>query len=261
MNGSANPSTEAADPLLSVRELDVQYGAAINALNGVSLAVNTGSITAVLGGNGAGKTTLMRSISGVLSRHSGTVLKGEIVYDNRSILTFAPERRVTAGIVQVPEGRRIFGRLTVTDNLRVGRFGNPQGRKRGDVERVFDIFPALADKRRKRGALLSGGEQQMLAIGRALMASPRLLLLDEPTLGLAPLIIEQIVVLLDRIRGEGTTLLLVEQNASVALNLADHAYVFATGNVALSGATKALRNDDRVRRLYLGDEGGLDPES
>lgn len=260
VNESAGPAAGPADPLLSVRELNVQYGAAVTALNGVSLDVPAQGITAVLGGNGAGKTTLMRSISGVLARHSGAVLAGDIVYDGRSLAALEPERRVTAGIVQVPEGRRIFGRLSVADNLRVGRFGNPRGRTPGDIERVFETFPSLADKRRRRGAFLSGGEQQMLAIGRALMASPRLLLLDEPTLGLAPLIVDQIVALLERIRHEGTTLMLVEQNASVALNLADHAYVFSTGRVALSGSAEELRNDDRVRRLYLGDESGLDTD-
>ncbi|HWH26678.1 MAG TPA: ABC transporter ATP-binding protein [Pseudolysinimonas sp.] len=253
-DGSAGP-TRPADPFLSVRNITVRYGTAITALTDVSVDVSPGSITAVLGGNGAGKSTLMRAISGNLSRHSGAILGGDILLEGESLLGVSPERRAKAGVVQVPEGRRIFGRLTVTENLRVGRFGNPAGRTANDLERIFTLFPALAGKRRQRGALLSGGEQQMLAIGRALMAEPRVLLLDEPTLGLAPLIIDQIADLLDRIRSEGTTILLVEQNVGVALDLADTAYVFSTGTVALSGTAAELRNDDRVRSLYLGGEG------
>ncbi|MCU1412750.1 MAG: transporter ATP-binding protein [Microbacteriaceae bacterium] len=253
-NGSAGDTRSPAEPLLSVRNLSVRYGATIAALTGVTLDVTAGSITAVLGGNGAGKTTLIRAISGNLSRHSGSVLAGDVLFDGRSLLPLSPERRTRAGVVQVPEGRRIFARLTVTENLRVGRFGNPHRHAVGDVDRIFEIFPTLAKKRRLRGALLSGGEQQMLAIGRALMASPRLLLLDEPTLGLAPLIIDQIGELLGGIRAEGTTLLLVEQNAGVALDLADTAYVLSAGSVALSGSSAQLRDDERVRGLYFGDE-------
>lgn len=252
-NGSAGPSAP-ADPLLSVRDLTVRYGAAVTALDDISLDVAAGSITAVLGGNGAGKTTLMRAISGTLSRHTGAVLGGDIRLAGRSLLPLAPERRTKAGVVQVPEGRRVFGRLTVTENLRVGRFGSNSRASSGeDLDHVFELFPALAQRRKQRAALLSGGEQQMLAIGRALMATPKLLLLDEPTLGLAPLIIDQIGELLRRIRDEGTTLLLVEQNAGVALDLADTAYVFTVGTVALSGPAEVLRDDDRVRRLYLGE--------
>ncbi len=260
-SGSADVPRTSAEPLLSVIDVTVRYGATVAALTGVSLEVAPGSITAVLGGNGAGKTTLMRAISGNLARHTGSVLAGDIRFDGRSILPLAPERRTRIGIVQVPEGRRIFARLSVTENLRVGRFGNPRRHEAGDLERIFEIFPSLAQKRRLRGALLSGGEQQMLAIGRALMASPRLLLLDEPTLGLAPIIIDQIVALIDRIRAGGTTVLLVEQNAGVALDLADRAYVFSAGSVALSGTAAALRDDERVRRLYLGDESLLPDET
>jgi branched-chain amino acid transport system ATP-binding protein len=260
-SGSVGETSSPAEPLLSVRDLTVRYGATVTALDGVSLDVVSGSITAVLGGNGAGKTTLMRAISGNLSRHTGAVLAGDILLDGQSLLSLAAERRTRAGVVQVPEGRRIFARLTVTENLRVGRFGSPRKHDAGDLDRIFETFPVLAKKRRLRGALLSGGEQQMLAIGRALMASPRLLLLDEPTLGLAPLIIDQIGELLGRIRAEGTTLLLVEQNAGVALDLADSAYVFSAGSVALSGTAAELRDDERVRRLYLGDESALPDES
>jgi branched-chain amino acid transport system ATP-binding protein len=252
-NAGSAGSTGPADPILSVRNLVVRYGAAITALDGIDLEVAAGGITAVLGGNGAGKTTLMRAISGTLPRHGGAVVAGDIRVDGESLLSRPADARARAGIVQVPEGRRVFGRLTVLENLRVGRLAGP--RRRGDdaLDRVFTLFPVLADKRRQRGALLSGGEQQMLAIGRALMASPRLLLLDEPTLGLAPRLIDQIAELLTTIRDDGSPMLLVEQNAAVALDLADSAYVFATGRIALSGTARELRDDDRVRRLYLGD--------
>lgn len=238
--------------------MTVRYGSAVIALQDVTLSVTEGSITAVLGGNGAGKTTLMRAISGNLHRNGGALIGGEILLGNTSLTSMRTEARTRAGVVQVPEGRRVFGRLSVEENLRVGRFGRT-GRRRGeDLDPVYHLFPMLAKKRRQQAALLSGGEQQMLAIGRALMASPRMLLLDEPTLGLAPLVIDQIVGLIDRIRDEGTTILLVEQNAGVALDLADTAYVFATGRVALSGSAAELRADDRVRRLYLGES--LDDE-
>jgi ABC-type branched-subunit amino acid transport system ATPase component len=252
-NAGSAGSTGPADPILSVRDLVVRYGTAITALDGVDLEVPPGGITAVLGGNGAGKTTLMRAISGTLGRHGGAVVSGDILVDGESLLPRPADARARTGIVQVPEGRRVFGRLTVLENLRVGRLAGP--RRRGDdaLDRVFALFPVLADKRRQRGALLSGGEQQMLAIGRALMAAPRLLLLDEPTLGLAPRLIDQIAELLTTIRDDGIPMLLVEQNAAVALDLADSAYVFATGRIALSGTARELRHDDRVRRLYLGD--------
>lgn len=245
-----------ADPILSVHDLVVRYGAAVTALDGVSLTVAPGTITAVLGGNGAGKSTLMRAISGTLLRHGGAVVSGGIEVEGRSLLSMPADARARSGVVQVPEGRRIFGRLTVLENLRVGRMAGSPRRSSDQFDRVFTLFPVLAQKRRQRGALLSGGEQQMLAIGRALMASPRLLLLDEPTLGLAPRLIDQIAELLSTIRDDGISMLLVEQNAAVALDLAEHAYVISTGRVALEGPAAELRGDDRVRRLYLGDVDG-----
>lgn len=250
----SSPPTTASGPLLSVTGLTVRYGTTVTALREVTLDVAPGSITAVLGGNGAGKTTLMRTVSGTLSRHKGSVLAGDILLGGRSLLSVPPEKRTRLGVVQVPEGRRIFGRLTVLENLRVGRFGRGGAASPGDLDHVFELFPVLAERRKQRAALLSGGEQQMLAIGRGLMASPHLLLLDEPTLGLAPIIIEQITDLLKKIRDEGTTLLLVEQNAGVALDLADTAYVFNVGAVALSGSAAELRADERVQRLYLGGD-------
>lgn len=255
---AAGSDSDPAAHLLRVTGLTVRYGKAIVALQDISMSVPPGTITAVLGGNGAGKTTLMRTISGTLQRHGGAVLQGDISFAGRSLNSIATEKRTRMGIGQVPEGRRVFGRLTVEENLRVGRFGGQKG-KRGELGHVYEMFPVLAKKRKQQAALLSGGEQQMLAIGRGLMASPEILLLDEPTLGLAPKIIDQIADLLARIRSEGTTLLLVEQNAGVALDLADYAYVFSSSELAIEGSAEALKADDRVRRLYLGES--LDDET
>ncbi|RBQ15903.1 ABC transporter ATP-binding protein [Spongiactinospora rosea] len=241
-------------PLLSVRGLGVRYGDAVTALRDVSVDVPQGGIVAVLGSNGAGKSTLLRAISGVLTRQAGRMTGGEIRFAGERIDGVGAERRVKSGIVQVPEGRRVFAHLTVQENLRAGRYGNPKGKRPGDLERVYDLFPVLGERRRQAAGLLSGGEQQMLAIGRALMAEPRLLLLDEPSLGLAPKIIDRIVDLLREIHGQGTAMLVVEQNAAVALELAEHAYVLAVGEVAIEGPAERLRGDDRVRRLYLGGE-------
>lgn len=242
------------EPILRVRDLSVQYGKAVIALDGVSLDVAPNSIVAVLGSNGAGKSTLLRTLSGVLGRHKGKVVAGEMELCGSSLNGDPPDRRVKAGLVQVPEGRRVFNHLTVEENLRVGRFGSDKKTANGkqDLERVFTLFPVLGERRRRQAAYLSGGEQQMLAIGRALMASPRVLLLDEPSLGLAPRIVEVIVELLEQIRREGTALLLVEQNAKVALDLADFAYVLSVGRIALGGAAEDLKRSDTVRRLYLG---------
>ncbi len=253
-------------PLLRVGGLGVDYGRAVTALTDVSLEVPRGGIVAVLGSNGAGKTTLLRAISGTLDRHRGRIRSGTIEVSGKSVDRQGADRRVKAGVVQVPEGRRIFADLTVQENLRAGRFAHRARRSHGDLDRVFSLFPALADRRRQRAGLLSGGDQQMLAIGRGLMGSPKLLMLDEPSLGLAPRIIEQIMTLLREIGQQGTSLLLVEQNAAVALDIADHAYVLNVGRVALSGSAATLRRDDRVRRLYLGeleepDGGDDDPET
>ncbi|MGH8894321.1 MAG: ABC transporter ATP-binding protein, partial [Actinomycetes bacterium] len=216
--------------------------------------VPQGGVVAVLGSNGAGKTTLLRAVSGVLDRHLGQVVGGSIQFAGTSIDRQAADRRVKAGIVQVPEGRRVFAELTVEENLRVGRFGRRRRRADGDgIDRIYSLFPVLSDRRGQHAGLLSGGEQQMLAIGRALMSSPTLLMLDEPSLGLAPRIIERIVELLQEIHGQGTAMLLVEQNAAVALDLAEHAYVLNVGRVALAGPAAELRQSDEVRRLYLGE--------
>lgn len=254
-HGAETPieGSSAHDRLLRVRDLSVRYGAAIRALEGVNIAVGVDECVAVLGGNGAGKSTLMRAVSGTLHRNGGAIHRGDIYFDAYAIRRWSADKRARAGVVQVPEGRRVFGRLTVLENLRAGGLSSSRTQATESLGRVYDMFPALADSRGKRAALLSGGEQQMLAIGRALMASPRLMLLDEPTLGLAPRIIDQIVDLLRDLRGQGIPMLLVEQNAAVALALADRAYVLSTGSVAISGSAEDLARDDRVRRLYLGD--------
>ncbi|MDH2390545.1 ABC transporter ATP-binding protein [Streptomyces sp. HNM0663] len=240
---------------LRISELHVAYGRSVQALHGVSLTVPQGRIAAVLGSNGAGKTTLLRAVSGTLSLHRGTVGSGTMHFDGVQ-LTGDPARSVAAGVVQVPEGRRIFGSLSVEDNLRAGFLG---ARRRGGAERqaarerVFALFPVLAERRRQAAGLLSGGEQQMLAMGRALMAGPRLLLLDEPSLGLAPLMVRRIASIIREINAQGTSILLVEQNASLALALSDRASVLDVGRVRLEGASADLAGTDEVRRLYLGE--------
>ncbi|GAB2820794.1 ABC transporter ATP-binding protein [Actinocorallia aurea] len=233
---------------LSVRDLTVSYGRAVRALHGVSLQVPKGEVVAVLGANGAGKTTLMRAISGVLRFHGGLVTGGHISSAETRLTKAAPHRIVAEGIVQAPEGRRVFGRMTVEENLRAGGFHAPAEVRK----RVFDLFPILAERRAQRASLLSGGEQQMLAMGRALMARPKVLLLDEPTLGLAPKMAEHIARTITEINRQGTSVLLVEQNAALALRLSTHAYVLDVGEVALEGPSAELAASDEVRRRYLG---------
>jgi ABC-type branched-subunit amino acid transport system ATPase component len=241
--------------LLIVRDLRVCYRGVAPALRGVSLDVPAGAVVAVLGNNGAGKTTLLRAISGVLGEHGGTVEAGTIDFDGRDLVGRPPSAIVANGVVQVPEGRRIFERLTVAENLRVGGFSVRAAQSRIRARRaVYDLFPVLYDRRHQRAGLLSGGQQQMLAIGRALMAAPRLLLLDEPSLGLAPQIIGQVAGVIREINAGGTAVVLVEQNAALALSLATHAYVLATGTVRLSGPAAELTTDDSVRHLYLGQD-------
>jgi branched-chain amino acid transport system ATP-binding protein len=238
--------------MLEVRNLHVSYGGAIVALRGVSITVPVGAVVAVLGSNGAGKTTLLRAIYGVLGEHGGAVVGGEIEFDGRPLRGSAAAI-VTAGVVQAPEGRRIFERLTVAENLRIGSFTVRDKQVAARARRfVFELFPILADRLSQRAGLLSGGQQQMLAIGRALMAAPRLLLLDEPSLGLAPKVVGQIGQVVGEINARGTTVVVVEQNAAMALSVATHACVLTTGEVTLSGPARALAADDTVRDLYLG---------
>ncbi|MFC6881229.1 MULTISPECIES: ABC transporter ATP-binding protein [Actinomadura] len=238
---------------LEVRDLSVSYGRAVRALRGVSLDVPAGSVTAVLGANGAGKTSLLRAISGTLPFHRGGVDAGGVRLGGRALTGLRPAAVVRTGVVQVPEGRRVFGRLTVEENLKAGALG-ARGRA-GTAEaraRVLDLFPVLAERARQRAGLLSGGEQQMLAIGRALMARPSVLLLDEPTLGLAPLVAARIGATVAEINRQGTSVLLVEQNAALALELASTAYVLEVGEVAARGASADLAAGDELRRRYLG---------
>ncbi|MBN1091951.1 ABC transporter ATP-binding protein [Blastococcus sp. TML/M2B] len=242
--------------MLTVDDLHVTYGGAVQALRGISLQVPDGEVVAVLGSNGAGKTTLLRAISGTLRLQSGRIESGSVRFDGNDLRARDPAQSVRMGLVQVPEGRRIFGRLTVEENLRAGGMGSrDKAAKARAQDRVYDLFPVLRERSSQRGALLSGGEQQMLAIGRALMASPKLLLLDEPSLGLAPRIIGQIGEVIAEINRQGTSVLLVEQNATMALGVADLAYVLDVGEVSLSGKARELAQTDEVQRLYLGHDG------
>jgi branched-chain amino acid transport system ATP-binding protein len=244
---------------LHVEDLDVTYGRALSALRSVSLTVPHGGVVTLLGANGAGKTTLLRAVSGTLRLHRGAITGGRIRYGDAQLDGRDPVAAVRAGVVQVPEGRRVFAGLTVDENLRSGGLG--LGRRspalvREGRERVFTLFPRLAERTHQAAGLLSGGEQQMLAIGRALMAAPRLLLLDEPSLGLAPQMVHRIAEVVREINAQGTAVLLVEQNAGMALSLADHAHVLEVGEIRLSGPADELARTDAVRHLYLGEQTG-----
>lgn len=231
--------------MLTVRNLEVRYGR-IPALKGVSLEVRAGELVALVGGNGAGKTTLLRAISGVQPS------SGDISFCGDSLCTTPPERRVELGIVQVPEGRQVFGPLAVEDNLRLGAWRRGRKNAKHTLERVYAMFPILAERRAQAAGTLSGGQQQMLAIGRALMAEPRLLLLDEPSMGLAPKLVAEIFACVKRLRAADTALLLVEQNARSALAIADRGYVLETGRIVLAGTGAGLLADEAVRSAYLG---------
>jgi branched-chain amino acid transport system ATP-binding protein len=242
-------SESTAGPLLEVRDAVVRYGR-IEALHGVSLVVNQGELVTLLGANGAGKTTLMRAISGLLPLSGGSVW-----FDGRDITRVKAHRRVIDGLIQAPEGRGVFPGMTVADNLEMGCYGRKFESKAAHDERldwVLATFPRLAERRKQVGGTLSGGEQQMLAIGRALMARPRVLLLDEPSMGLAPMVISQIFGIIAEINATGTTVLLVEQNAQQALSRSDRAYILETGTVTRTGAARELLADDSIRAAYLG---------
>jgi branched-chain amino acid transport system ATP-binding protein len=233
--------------MLRLEGLDVYYGE-IHALRGVGLEVREREIVALLGNNGAGKSTTLKTVSGLLRPRRGTVS-----FENGPLTGVAAHDIVARGIAHVPEGRRIFNRLTVRENLAMGAYLRDDGRVAGDLDRVFELFPRLKERIAQVAGTLSGGEQQMLAIGRALMASPRLLLLDEPSMGLAPVLVEQIFATIDSINRQGTTILLVEQNAAMALSIAHRGYVLETGTIVLAGSAAELAGNTDVRRAYLGE--------
>jgi branched-chain amino acid transport system ATP-binding protein len=247
-----HPVTE-SDAILEVRNVEVVYNDVALVLRGVSLQVPAGGIVAVLGANGAGKTTLMRAVTKLLGVHRGEITKGSITFDGERIDRLDPAAVVRRGVSQVMEGRRIFTSLTVDENLRAGAFTRTsKSEVRESYDRVLKLFPTLADRRRLNAGYLSGGQQQMLAIGRALMQSPRLLLLDEPSLGLAPVVVEQVRDTIVEINRQGTSVLLVEQNATMALEIADFGYVLENGRVVKDAPGPALLNDRDIREFYLG---------
>ncbi|HMB84779.1 MAG TPA: ABC transporter ATP-binding protein [Methylomirabilota bacterium] len=234
-------------PLLAVENLTIRYGR-VQALEQVSLEVHAGEVVTLIGANGAGKSTTLRSISRIIPVH-----RGRIAFDARDISGARPSDVVRMGIAQVPEGRRMLARQSVVDNLVLGAYTRSDGAEiQADLERQFARFPRLAERRHQMAGTLSGGEQQMLAIARALMSRPRLLLLDEPSLGLAPLIVRAIFQIIRDLHAAGVTILLVEQNASLALQIADRAYVLEAGRLTISGPAAALLSDERVQRAYLG---------
>ena len=245
------------DPLLRVRNLHVSYADALRALHGVSVDVPRGGVVAVLGANGAGKSTLLRAISGTLRFAGGRVVDGSVELDGIRLDGIDPAAVVRSGVVQVPEGRQIFEHLSVEENLRAGGLAIPPRARKGARERVYGMFPLLRERTGQRAGLLSGGEQQMLAIARALMAAPRVLLLDEPSLGLAPRMVDRVADVIRDVHRSGTTVVLVEQNAAMALELADTAYVLEVGRVALHGPAVQLAGRDEVRQRYLGVGGGV----
>ena len=237
--------------LLEVHDLHVHYGR-IEAIKGISFEVAQGEIVTLIGANGAGKTTTLKTVSGVRP-----VTSGSVVFDGKDITAMPPHERVELGLCQAPEGRGIFPGMTVVENLDMGGYTRRDRKTapyRADIERVFDLFPRLRERRTQTGGTMSGGEQQMLAIARALMARPRVLLLDEPSMGLAPMIVKQIFEIITEINQQGTTVLLVEQNAQQALQRANRAYVLETGHIVRSDEAKVLLGDESVRAAYLGTD-------
>ena len=240
--------------MLTLNNIEVIYNNVILVLKGMSLEVPAGKIVALLGSNGAGKSTTLKAISGLLKQEDGEVTDGEIIFEEEAIQRLDPADIVRRGVFQVMEGRRMFDHLDVEENLVAGSYTRRDRQKvRGDIQAVYDYFPPLRERRHQQAGYLSGGEQQMLAIGRALMARPKLILLDEPSLGLAPLLVKDIFMILRRINQEqGTTILLVEQNAKLALDVADYAYVMENGRIVLDGSPETLEENADVREFYLG---------
>ncbi len=235
-------------PILQINDIHTYYGS-IHALKGISLEVHDGEVVTLLGSNGAGKSTTLRSINGLNRPRQGTIR-----FQGSDITAVAAHEIVKRGIAQSPEGRRLFPRMTVAENLEMGAFQrNDRQELKGDMERVFELFPRLQERRSQKAGTLSGGEQQMCAIGRALMARPKLLLLDEPSLGLAPIFVERIFDIIKQINEQGTSILLVEQNALMALDHAHRGYVLETGRIVLADAAAALKTNEQVRKTYLGE--------
>jgi branched-chain amino acid transport system ATP-binding protein len=239
--------------VLAVENLEVVYNDVILVLRGISLEVPDGEIVALLGANGAGKTTTLRAITGLLEIHEGDVTKGDIRFDGVNVTDEDPATRVRRGISQVMEGRRVFAEMTVDENLTAGAYSNRDGnRVKVARDRVFSLFPQLARRRNATAGYLSGGEQQMLAIGRALMQDPKLLIFDEPSLGLAPRLVQEVRDIIVEINSQGTSVLLIEQNAKMALSIAHHGYIMETGKLVMDGDPARLLKDDDVKEFYLG---------
>lgn len=246
-------TTPAGEDILTLRNVEVVYNEISLAVRGVSLSVPDGSVVALLGANGAGKTTTIRAISGLLDIHDGRVREGDITLGGESIKKLSPHAIVARGVAQVPEGRQVFGHLTVEENLRVGASATKERRVKESLDTIFGLFPRLAERRRAEAGWMSGGEQQMVAVGRALMARPKLLLLDELSLGLAPQVIETIFTQLRAVRDElNTAMLMVEQNAKLALEFCDYGYIMENGRIALDGPSSALLGNQDVQEFYLG---------
>jgi branched-chain amino acid transport system ATP-binding protein len=248
MSEAAAPKAEVAAPILELRDVHTYYGS-IHALKGISLEVREGEVVTLIGANGAGKSTTLRSINGLNHPRRGT-----IHFQGRDITHAAPHGIVKSGIAQSPEGRRLFPRMSVMENLEMGAFQRTdRANFKDDLDRVFELFPRLHERRQQKAGTMSGGEQQMCAMGRALMARPKLLLLDEPSMGLAPIFVERIFEIVREINQQGTPILLVEQNALMALDAANRGYVLETGKIALQGPAKELRDNEQVRKTYLGE--------
>ncbi len=234
--------------MLEVKDLEVNYGV-IKAIKGVSFEVNEGEVIALIGANGAGKTTILHTVSGLLNKTAGTVF-----FEGKDITKEPAHKIVSLGMAHVPEGRRVFSQLTVLENLNMGAYTRKDKKELEDtLQMVYERFPRLKERKNQTAGTLSGGEQQMLAMGRALMSHPKLILMDEPSMGLSPILVEEIFKIIRDISAGGTTVLLVEQNAKKALSIADRAYVLETGNITLSGDAKELMNDESVKKAYLGE--------
>ena len=231
--------------ILEIKNLNVRFGG-IKAVNGISLSVEQGKIVTLIGANGAGKSTILRSISGIVKPQ-----EGEILFEGENILGLSPDKIVSKGITLVPEGRRVFPNLTVLENLKIGAYLRKDNFDE-DIKYVYELFPRLEERHWQLAGTLSGGEQQMLAVGRALMAKPKLIMMDEPSLGLAPLVVKDIFSIIKTINDNGITVLLIEQNANMALKTADTGYVIETGNITMTGTGAELLNDERVKEAYLG---------